>query len=80
MRGSHKAPRESLLQTTKIYISTIPPKPPENNLADPSIINMIRQTCIKLACKDILEIYDVIHKLDAQPLIEINSSPVMKGK
>jgi hypothetical protein len=32
---------ESLSQTTKINMPTIPPKPPENNQADPSIINMI---------------------------------------
>jgi hypothetical protein len=41
---------------------------------------MIRQTCVKLACKDILEINNVIRKLGAPPLTEINSSPVMKGK
>ena len=27
-----------------------------------------------------LEINDVVRKLDARPLIEINSSPMMKGK
>jgi hypothetical protein len=80
MQGYSKAPRESLIQTTKINKPTIPPKPLENSLADPSIIYMIRKTCIKLACKDILEISDVICKFDAQPIIKINSSSVMKGK
>jgi hypothetical protein len=80
IQGSFNAPRESLSQTTKSNNSTFPPKPPEISLADPSIINMIRQTCIKLACKDILEINEVVCKFDARPLIKINSSPVMKDK
>ncbi len=54
----------------------IPPKPPEDIKADPSIISMKWKTNIRLACKDILEINDVVCKLDAQPLIEINSSPI----
>ena len=33
-----------------------------------------------MACIEVLEINDVIRKLDTRPLIEINSSPVMKGK
>jgi hypothetical protein len=41
---------------------------------------LIRQACVKLACKEVLDIYDVICKLDAGPLIEIDSSPVIKGK
>ena len=74
--------RVSLNQTfkEKNNNSSIQPKPPENMLADPSIINLIKMTCIRLACNEVLEINDVISKLDARPLIEINSSPVMKGK
>jgi hypothetical protein len=70
----------SLNQATKTKKPTIPPKPSEDILAYPSIINIIRQTSIRLACKDILEINDVMHKLDARTFIEINSSPLMKGK
>jgi hypothetical protein len=32
-----------------------------------------------LACKEVLEINDVVYKLDARPLLEIYSSPMMKG-
>ena len=85
MQDSSAAPRVSLNQATneKINNSSTQPKPPEpieDKLADPSIINLIKMTCVKLACKVVLKINDVIRKLDARPLIEINSSPVMKGK
>ena len=84
IQDSSEAPRVSLKQATKTKINNppVPPKPPEprNPLADDSIINLIKLTCVKLACKEVLEINDVIRKLDTRPLININSSPVMKGQ
>jgi hypothetical protein len=66
MQGSFSAPRETLSQAAKINMPSVLPKPPENILADPSII-VIRQICIRLACKDILEINDVVRKLMPDP-------------
>jgi hypothetical protein len=41
---------------------------------------MTQQTCIGLDCKAVLEINDAVCRVDARPLIEINSSPMIKGK
>jgi hypothetical protein len=49
-------------------------------MADPFIINMIWQTCIRIACKYILEINDVVCKFNTGPLNVINSIPLMMGK
>jgi hypothetical protein len=35
---------------------------------------------IRLGCKELLKINNVVCKLDARPLIQINSSPLMMGK
>jgi hypothetical protein len=74
--------QENLNQITKEKLnnSSIQPKPPETTLGDPSIINLIRQTCIRLAFKEVFEINNVVRKLDARSLIEINLTPMMKGK
>jgi hypothetical protein len=55
------------------------PKLQENILGNPSIINMVRQTCFRQACKDWLEI-DVVRRPDARQLIEIKSSLLMVRK
>jgi hypothetical protein len=60
--------------------SSMQPKPPEDILADPSIINLIKQTCIRLGCEAALEIIDVARRLYARLLIEVNSSPMVKDK
>jgi hypothetical protein len=41
---------------------------------------MMRKTCKRIACKEVLEINDVVHRQDARPLIEIKSSSMMAGK
>ena len=72
------APRVHLKQTTKTPSEQS--KNPQNVLGDPSIINLIRQTCVKLTCKEIMEINDNVHKQDTRPLIESKSEPIMVGK
>jgi hypothetical protein len=52
-RGSSVLTRESLNQTTKINNPAIPPKLLEEILADPSIIIVIWQTCIKWFCEEV---------------------------
>ena len=66
------------------------PKPPypneeeelevPNPLGNPKIINLIRQTCVKLACQKIKEINDVTDANYKRPLIEINSTTAMRKK
>jgi hypothetical protein len=53
------------------------PKPPENIQGNLSVINMIRQTCIRLACKEVLKINLVVCRQDARPVIDMKSSPMM---
>ena len=55
------------------------PEPPDkpNPLADMNIINLIKQTCVRLMCQEILEINDVKSKSDARPMIQVNSQPFM---
>jgi hypothetical protein len=54
---------------------SIQPKPSDDILAYPSIINLIRQTCIRLAYKEVLQV-----RLDTRQKIEINSSSMMEGE
>jgi hypothetical protein len=73
--------KESLIQATKeSNKSFIEPKLSEHLLANPSIINIMQQTCIWLACKKVFVINDVVFKLDTEPWVKIHSSPMMKGK
>jgi hypothetical protein len=44
------------------------PKIPEDILGNPSITNLIWQTCIKVACKEVLKIKDLLHRQDAKPI------------
>jgi hypothetical protein len=74
------ATRESLSQTNKTNNTRIQPKPPEDILGDPSIINLIRQTCIISTCKEVLEIKIVVHRQDERPMIEIKFNPMMVEK
>jgi hypothetical protein len=69
------APRVHLKQTLIEQ-----PKKPQNILGDPSMIHLIHQTCVKLTCKEVMKLNDVVHKQDARPLIEIMSEPIMVGK
>ena len=51
-----------------------PSKPPDNTpLEDEDIINLIKRTCIKLACKEIMEINYVTQTQEPRPYIEINT-------
>ena len=59
--------------------STPDPAKPDP-LGNPAIINLIRQTCVKLALQEIKKINDVTRHDDKRPLIEINSSPAMTDK
>ena len=43
-------------------------------------MELIKQTCLRLAAKEILFINDIVKNNDARPMIEIDSSPVMKDK
>ncbi len=75
------APRESLNQTIKTNNPFMQLKLPEDSLGQPSIINLIKQTWIRLACNELLLwINDIVHRQDARPLIEIKSNPMMVGK
>ena len=58
------------------------PKPPDkiNPLGDPSIMSLLRQTCLRLSIKEVLKINDVTESDDARPMVEINSWPIMKDK
>ena len=87
--GSVKAPKQS--QTSKMKNKDqyqeqkdIPPdpKPPDktNPLGDPSIMSLLRQTCLRLSIKEVLKINDVTESDDARPMVEINSWPIMKDK
>jgi hypothetical protein len=73
-----QAPQEHLNQTIKPPNEQ--PKSPQSILWDPSIINIICQTCINLTCKEVMKINDVVCKLDTRPLIKIKSGPILVGK
>ncbi len=72
------ATQDHLNQTTKTPIKQ--PNTPQKFLGNPSIINLIHQTCVELACKEVMEINDVVHRQDMRPLMEIKSEPIMVGK
>jgi hypothetical protein len=61
-------------------LTNISTKLPENLLEDPSIINLMKQTCISLACIEVLKINDVVCRQDARSIIEIKYNPIMVEK
>ena len=82
MSDSQSAPMVNHIHTTKqnkpdISTNSVKSETSINNMQSNSFINLIRKTCIKLMCQDVIKINDIRSKQTSRPLIQLKTLPGM---